>query len=509
MATLASARNETQHGWAAALGQPRVALAAMIILAIATRAVSWVNPIPNIDEQFYLYVGERIWRGDWPYLDVWDRKPPGLFLFYALLARLGGGSMLAVNLVATMFVISTAWVIRRIGLLAATPASATMAAITYIVIVDLMGGQNGQSPVFYNLFMAFAAEQGARALIEGGDRRLMFGRAKSAMLWCGLALSFKPVAAAEGIYLGLSFLFCLRRANTGYSAMVGMALAMIGIAIIPTLLFAAPFLARGPEAYDALYFATVLSVFHKNSWGLGSQLYGLVFLAMNCFVVIGYAGAGLAVPRESRAGRESRLYVVGWIFAALIGWLMVPNFYDHYALPLLMPVSLATAQFYERASGPLFFSAFVAFSLIQRPTWTLADHLATRNQFERLSAEVNQARHGGCVAVLGGPLRLYQTTIDCRLSRYVFSDHLTYFVEQGAIGADNGVELAKILARFPAVIVMQEDSDHRHKQTLRATRMIYDQLARHYRRAYVSGTGLQSVINTVVVYQRRDLASAG
>ena len=51
---------------------------------IALRALYFNNPAVNIDEQFYLLAADR-WlnAGQLPYVDIWDRKPIGIFLLYA------------------------------------------------------------------------------------------------------------------------------------------------------------------------------------------------------------------------------------------------------------------------------------------------------------------------------------------------------------------------------------------------------------------------------------------
>src|SRR6476619_5546091 len=101
MADQATAAMTDRRDWLAALGDGRVALLLFLIAAIATRVVAWWDPVMHGDDQLYLLVGSRMWHGEWPYLDLWDRKPVGLFALYALMAKLGGDSMVVVKLVAT------------------------------------------------------------------------------------------------------------------------------------------------------------------------------------------------------------------------------------------------------------------------------------------------------------------------------------------------------------------------------------------------------------------------
>ena len=53
------------------------------LLGLLLRGATLGYPIIHIDEQFYLLVGDRMLHGAVPFVDIWDRKPIGLFLIYA------------------------------------------------------------------------------------------------------------------------------------------------------------------------------------------------------------------------------------------------------------------------------------------------------------------------------------------------------------------------------------------------------------------------------------------
>lgn len=102
-----------------------VAFALLLLWAIALRAHDFGNPIIHVDEQYYLLVGDRMLHGALPYVDLWDRKPVGLFLFFAAIRLLPGDGILAYQLVATLFAAATAWLVARGGrMLGARPAAA-------------------------------------------------------------------------------------------------------------------------------------------------------------------------------------------------------------------------------------------------------------------------------------------------------------------------------------------------------------------------------------------------
>lgn len=55
------------------------------------------------------------WHGALPHVDVWDRKPIGLFLTYAALHPLSGGGLIGIQLVGTLSTVGTVFVIWNIA----------------------------------------------------------------------------------------------------------------------------------------------------------------------------------------------------------------------------------------------------------------------------------------------------------------------------------------------------------------------------------------------------------
>ena len=62
--------------------------AILTAVAVAARAGTFGNPNIHVDEQFYLYVARRMLEGARPFVDVWYRKPIGLFALYLPAAAL-------------------------------------------------------------------------------------------------------------------------------------------------------------------------------------------------------------------------------------------------------------------------------------------------------------------------------------------------------------------------------------------------------------------------------------
>ena len=130
---------------------------ALFAVAVLTRAGRIGDPAIQMDEQFYLLVADRMWHGALPYVDIWDRKPILLFLIYAALRPFSPDGIVAYQIGALLFATTTAFFIVLIARRFAHPAGALLAGIAYLLYLPVLGGAGGQSPVFYNLFMAIGA----------------------------------------------------------------------------------------------------------------------------------------------------------------------------------------------------------------------------------------------------------------------------------------------------------------------------------------------------------------
>src|SRR5690606_24920396 len=136
-----------------------------------------------------------------------------------------------------------------------------------------------------------------------------------------------------------------------------------------------------------------------------------------------------------------------WLIAATLGFLSVGYFYHHYALPLLVPLSLATAPLLARARlGPLGFAAIClppAFLAIVAERQRLAED---RAQIEAIVAAIPVEVRTGCMLVYEGPPILYHLARACAVTPYLFPDHLYSAREGPAIGRDQHAALTEALA---------------------------------------------------------------
>ena len=118
----------------------------LAIVTLALRLPDLGNPLIDLDEQMYLLVGDRMWSGAIPYVDIWDRKPIGLFLLYALARAPGGDPYLGYQLLAAAFALVTAGILATFARRLAGGWAGLAAGVLYLVYIALVGGRGGQAP---------------------------------------------------------------------------------------------------------------------------------------------------------------------------------------------------------------------------------------------------------------------------------------------------------------------------------------------------------------------------
>ncbi|MCU6454572.1 hypothetical protein LPN01_10835 [Sphingomonas sp. A2-49] len=466
----------------------------LLAAAVALRWRDFGNPIIHVDEQYYLLVGDRMLHGALPYVDLWDRKPVGLFLIFAGIRLLPGDGILAYQLAATAFAAATGWLIARGGMaLGATVRGGLLAGIAYILWLSLLSGRGGQSPVFYNVFVAAAAVLTLRlpALAIARARAGIVANGAAACLLAGLAIQTKYTPVVEGTWFGLVHIWALRRAGAspGLTAAAACLWALLGLA--PTLAIAADYWVRGPVVFQAFWFSNFASVALRKGYpaakiaarlaGTGAQLLPLVA----CVVAAG---------RRRRPDAVS-VIAFGWLAAALVAFAMIGAFFDHYALPLLVPLAMIAAPVLARTRVAAAVLAYGALLFVARVVLPPTDAASAR----AVGAVMAANDRGACPYVFAGDAILYHLAHACIPTRYAFPSTLAYESERGASGADEAAEVARVLAGRPPVIVTMDEPMAPWNATTRA--LVAAALADRYRRVLA----VPREDAHLLVYLRRDL----
>jgi hypothetical protein len=436
--------------------------AAIVLAALVIRAPTVGDLNYHVDEGFYLLVGDRMREGLLPYVDIWDRKPFGLFLLYRVIAAIGGGSMLAVQFAAALCAAATAVLLTLIAGRWVALLPAGLAAIAYPAGLETLAGGGGQSPVFYNLPVVAMALLTLKARDTRNPAR--FRRLAVAAVLCGgVALTIKQTALAECLFFGGVLVVQAQRLGLGSGVVARDAALLALLGALPSLACLGFFAASG-HAADYL-FATLFSSFGRMPMAWGERLALAVYLTPRIVPLLLMAIAGVALLLRRPVRGEGTWILAGWIGAGVAGFLMVPNFYDHYALPLLPSLCVSAAGlFARRPLGPVFAVLSIGTSLVFAG-WPAVERTRQTRAAMKDAARITGAHGGGkngSLYVFDGPVHLYTLTDAPLPTRWVFPEHLSTAEEQRATGADTSRELAAILRQRPAVIVAADRPGARH-----------------------------------------------
>jgi 4-amino-4-deoxy-L-arabinose transferase-like glycosyltransferase len=101
-----------------ALGEARTSPLSRILLAIAVLFVV-VRALPILtfpmgnDQGTYLTIGQGLLERKQPYRDLWDNKPPGIFIVYAGIAKLFGRALWSVPVVDILLLLLISYLLLR------------------------------------------------------------------------------------------------------------------------------------------------------------------------------------------------------------------------------------------------------------------------------------------------------------------------------------------------------------------------------------------------------------
>jgi hypothetical protein len=405
----------------------RVEIPALAIAAFLIRADSFGDPVANVVDQFYLLVGKSWIEGLLPYVDIWDRKPPGIFAIYALIAAISTAPIFY-QVIATMFAGATAIVIRAIALRWAGRGAAFLAGLLYLATLGMFNGDTGEAAVFYNLPVAIAV------------LLILSERYRPAMLSLGLALAVKQTVAVEAAALGL---YAVSRAGWREAP------RFIALGIAPTLLLALPFAGHFAEYWQA----TVTSIFSKGGSNSADVLGRGLDIARRFIPLIALATMSFALPGRFAPYRR---FMALWLASAAIGVAIVPQLYPHYGLPLVLPLAIAAATALDRPwIGPaLALLALLGGTIYDRP-FRFEAHAQSRAEIAAVVGSID-ALPGNTLLVFDGPSALYTLTGRKFLSPLVFPAHLNDGKERNVSGIDTNRALERMLARADVIVLTEK-----------------------------------------------------
>jgi hypothetical protein len=441
-------------GLAIAIGAlPRWSI--LLFAAICVRALTFGNPVVHVDEEFYFVTAQRMLEGAIPYVDVWDRKPIGLFLIYVPPAMFGVPLGIWVyQMMALASVVGTALLIARLAERAGWGRGALFSALLYIFMLGFGDGQGGQAPVFYNLIVAAAILLVVPHPDDASRERSRTNRALLAMALIGAAMQVKYSVVFEGAFLGLWLVWREWKLGTAMPQLLRRGILFAAAAWLPTLIAWTAFAAIGHG--DAWFYANFGSILARQSDSAVVLLRAFLKVALILAPLLIVSGLSRRVPVTDESEHPVRALFFGWLIASVVGLIVFGTWFNHYALPVMVPATLCCAGF---LGGTPIGRKYVLPGMLlvalgggEFTAWSAMQVRGNARQLGELAEGIG--RGPGCLYLYSGDTIVYSYTDRCLVTTRVFPSHLSRARENGAVGIDQITEERRIFAARPEVVAM-------------------------------------------------------
>ena len=302
-----------------------VLLAAILVL----RSAGFAFGLLNIDESDFAIIAKRMLQGALPYVDVVDIKPPLAYVAFLPAGLFGPASILPMHLLAVLWVLATALVLKRAARRWTGSELAGVAAAWLSVIAGSCEVPATNTELLINLPIAAALLFWVRSETGGGLRDAWLA---------GLCIGLATLVRHQGILVlaALGLALCLRFALRKATAMTA------GFAL-PWLLTVAFYAAAGhlPEFWDWVIGRNFLYVASGSSGSALERAAATIPLCVGA-VALPWALATLETFRPTQRGPAR----TGLLLSLWLTWVSVSiggRFYEHYFLQFVPPLALLAA----------------------------------------------------------------------------------------------------------------------------------------------------------------------
>jgi hypothetical protein len=460
-------------------GPEAIGLALMVIVTLATRLTYFGHPASDYDEQLYSLIGSQMHNGLLPYVDLWDRKPFGLFLIYAFAHTLGGDGPVPYQLLAFAACLLGGWQVWRLGRHIVDSGTAALASSFYPIQMAVYSSHSGQSEIFFTPVMMAMAQ----LLLAAEQRPDTIARkyCLTAMALGGIALQIKYTVLFQCLFFGVCALYILHRKGRSTRQLLADSVLFGVVGVAPTALVAAYFALQG--GLSEFIFANFQSILLRESMPLSMTWQRQLTFAAP---LIAITAASLIYVSRIRIGSATRGWWLAlvWLSSSIAGLVMVRTIYPYYYAALVPPIILLSMPLFDRskAHGLIIWAVLLGGRLIMfDPPAKFAAAKNERASLARITSELTPfvGPRTNCLFVFDGPTALYRLTGSGLPTRFIYPDHLNNALEANALPVRPEQEVSRVFANRPGAVVTSPDA--LTLQNAKTMALVSRELATHYR----------------------------
>lgn len=324
---------------------PELGLKVLAWLTVAFSILQIVAFSFGRDQSIYAVIGEGLLRGQVPYRDLWDFKPPGIFFIYAASFALFGQSMMAPRLVEAVCLFALVLGMRRLGgtLFGSRTAGLLGGALAALLHAQLDFWHTGQPETFGGALTiaVLVLLTSPRPLRRAWLHELLAG------VLLGFAFVLKPPLAGVALPLAIYLAFTRAREGRPWRARLSPSLFLAGGGLLPLAALGLWFASRGAWSDLLWTFFDFTPGYTKLGWAGRSPLPLLlrplmdVTFGLSLLLGAGFT-LGVVAQTRSRQYRPAFFLILGALLVQLLGITAQGKFFHyHYgaSIPLVALVA--------------------------------------------------------------------------------------------------------------------------------------------------------------------------
>jgi 4-amino-4-deoxy-L-arabinose transferase-like glycosyltransferase len=317
-------------------------------LSFLLRFWSFFDSVIDHDESLYFLIAQSFLNGIPPYVEIWDNKPPGIFILFSLAILIFGDSITSIRILACLSVAVTSYFLYEIAKLIGNNNEkiGLIAGILYLVFSLSNNGVAANAEILFAPLVTLAFYLLFKNTKYGYYKYFVIG------LLLGLAMQIKYVVIMDFIaFLVIVITRLFFKQNKNNNSII----ALIKIYMFATLGFIVPFL------FTAIYFITVgyfdeyfYATFISNTkyvdatkfslinflFAIVNQIYTNFPLYLCLFISFIYIKSSKIISLKDKMNLCSLIY---WFSSTFVATLISTRFIGHYYLQLLPPLCLISS----------------------------------------------------------------------------------------------------------------------------------------------------------------------
>jgi 4-amino-4-deoxy-L-arabinose transferase-like glycosyltransferase len=332
-------------------------LVAILGLTWLLRMKFWGQPL-IMDEGLHAYMGWGMLQGLVPFKDMYNTKPPGIYVLHSLLFLLVEPTALNIKVFATIYTLGTVLAVFFVARKLAGERAGLFAALLFGIFSSgaNIDGYGVNSEVFMVLPYTLAAYSLLQAVETGRSKPyFLFG------FWTGLACTIKQVAAVNLFWVAVYLLVRLFRANERNRAArrsLKHGLWVAAGAVLPWLPFCIYFYLHDALGKFYYWMVTANARYITGGYSYGPNL-NMFFDGMSKILsengllwLLALAGIGglwnglrwskLTFAEQGRRSWQQTAWILMalWPVFSFLGIALGGRFYSHYFIQIIPPLAV-------------------------------------------------------------------------------------------------------------------------------------------------------------------------